>query len=128
MGFERFAGLPFSPDGEQVVLRKASGEYVSYSLQGKGETPLPALPGTRRPLRFDASGNGLYVWSVTDADTVIERLDLATAELTPWRRLSPSNPLGVIYLSQPIVAADGSRFAYSFLRIVSNLYLVEGLA
>jgi eukaryotic-like serine/threonine-protein kinase len=127
MRFERFAGLPFSPDGGRVVLRRASGEYVSYAMQEKAETPLPALAGTRRPLRFDAGGSGLYVSNVTDAGTVIERLDLATGELTPWRRLSPSNPLGVIYLSQPVVAADGSRFAYSFLRIVSNLYLVEGL-
>lgn len=126
--FDRFSGLPVAPDGERVVLRKSSGQYVSYSIAARTETPLPALGGTRTPLRFDAEGTGLYVSNATDAGTMIERLDLGTGALTAWRRARPANPLGVVFLSPPFVAADGSRFAYSFLRIVSNLYRVEGLA
>jgi hypothetical protein len=34
---------------------------------------------------------------------------------------------GGIYTARPVAAADGSRYKHSFLRVVSNLYLVGGL-
>ena len=34
---------------------------------------------------------------------------------------------GVVFVGRPIVAADGSRYAYSYLRTITNLYVIEGL-
>ena len=59
---------------------------------------------------------------------MIERLDLASNERTPWRQLQVPHPVGLLLVYKPVVAANGSRYAYSYLRVVSNLYLVEGLA
>ncbi len=55
------------------------------------------------------------------------RLDLTTGERTLWQVLQPPHPMAVLYISTPVVAANGSRYAYSYMRVVSNLYFVDGL-
>ncbi len=125
--FDRFVGLPISPDGDRVVLRRNTGEYVSYSVRANAVEPMKGLGPGQTPIRFDASGRSLYVTSGDARAREIHRLDLATGERTPWRTLRPPHPMGVLYMSKPIVSSDARRYAYSFMRVVSNLYLVEGL-
>lgn len=57
----------------------------------------------------------------------IERLDITTGEREPWRTPRLADARGVVFVTRPVVAAGGGRYAYSYLRIISNLYLVEGL-
>jgi len=33
----------------------------------------------------------------------------------------------VVFVIPSVVAANGSRYAYSYLRMLTNLYVVEGL-
>ncbi len=61
-------------------------------------------------------------------ERTIDRLEVATGERTPWRRPRLQDARGVVYVTGPVVAANGSRYGYSVLRIISNLVLVEGLA
>jgi serine/threonine protein kinase len=124
----RFLGLPIAPDGDRIVVRRNAGEYLSYSLSANAAEPVPGLAPGLTPLRFEASGRSLYVAAERAGISRIETLDLASGERTLWRELQPSHPNGVLFVSMPVVAADGSRFAHSYLRVISNLYLVEGLS
>jgi dipeptidyl aminopeptidase/acylaminoacyl peptidase len=123
----RFVGLPISPDGDRIVVRRNTGEHLSYSMNANAVEPLPGMVAGLTPLRFEASGRSLYVAAEQAGISRIETLDLATGERTLWRELKPSHPNGVLFVAMPLVAADGSRFAHSYLRVISNLYLVEGL-
>jgi Tol biopolymer transport system component len=125
--FDWTLGLPVSPDGDRVVFRRADGGAVLFSV-GSGETrPLSFLGPDDIPIRFDASGSHLFVADTKERTPLIVRLDVETGERSPWRELHPPDPAGIVYISAPVLTPTGDRHAYSSLRILSNLYLMEGL-
>jgi hypothetical protein len=103
-----------------------SCEYVSYSVSANSAEPIAGLTSEHTPLRFDESGRALDVTGGVAGGRTIERLEAASGEHTPWRVLEAPSPMGVIFVTKPTVTADGRRHAYSFVRVVSNLDLVEG--
>jgi len=125
--FDRLVGVPISPDGEQLVLKRLSGEHVRFAWRSGVAEPLAALTASDTALSFDESGEVLFVSAPAAQDRRIDRLVLASGERTPWRTPSPADRRGVVYVSPPVVAADGSRYAYSYFRVISNLYRVGGL-
>ncbi len=127
MAFDRFVGLPIAPDGERLVLRRTSGEHVLHAWRTQVTAPIRGLTAQDIVLGFDDSGDTLYLTGSAGLDRSILRFDLATGTRTPWRTPALTDPRGVAYVAPPVVAANGSRFAYSYLRLISNLYLVEGL-
>jgi hypothetical protein len=124
----RFVGLPISPDGDRIVVRRNTGAHLSYSFTANAADPVPGLVPELTPLRFEGSGRSLFVAAERAGISRIETLDLVSGERTLWRELQPSHPNGILFVSMPLVAADGSRFAHSYLRVISNLHLVEGLS
>ena len=44
-----------------------------------------------------------------------------------WKELKPADPTGVLDIIAVVCTPDGSAYAYSFDRWLSDLYLVEGL-
>jgi eukaryotic-like serine/threonine-protein kinase len=57
----------------------------------------------------------------------IERVDLATGRREPWKEIAPADPAGVQSNAGIKFSADGKSYAYSTLRILSDLYVVDGL-
>ena len=57
----------------------------------------------------------------------IDRLDLATGRREPWKEILPADATGVVRVSSVFLAPDGSFYVYAYSRVLSNLYLVEGL-
>ena len=55
------------------------------------------------------------------------KLDVATGRVEPWRDLAPEDPAGVFKIHPVRVAPDGRAWAYTYLRLLSDLYVVEGL-
>ena len=123
----RLDGLAVSPDGDRVALRRPSGEQVLFSCRAGTVEPVAGLAADEVALRFDSTGGLLYVVGRGSIDRRVDRLDWANGERTPWRRLMPPDPTGVIYASHPAVSGDGSCIAYSYYRHIADLYLVEGL-
>ena len=121
-------GCSISPDGGRLVMRRASGEYVLLSIPERSITELPGLEKNASVIQFDASGRALYYTPPHPAPHAIRRLDLETRETVHWRTLSPPDPAGALYIGGAIVSADGSRYGYTFLRHISDLYVVEGLS
>jgi len=54
-------------------------------------------------------------------------VDLATGRREDWKELAPSDPAGVKTISPVRFSADGKSYAYSYYRVLSDLYVVEGL-
>ena len=57
----------------------------------------------------------------------IERLDLATGKRTPVKTLMPADRAGLIDLSFVSLSTDARSYVYSYKRVLSTLYLVDGL-
>jgi hypothetical protein len=57
----------------------------------------------------------------------VTRVDLATGHSEPWKDIVPADPAGAQSIPSLRFSADGKSYAYSVGRILSDLYVVDGL-
>jgi hypothetical protein len=69
----------------------------------------------------------LYIYRGGELPAKIYRLDIASGSRTLWKQLMPPDPAGVEYVGPILPAPDGVAYAYGYRRLLSDLYLVEGL-
>ena len=118
--------VPLSPDGEAVIEARFGSrkDWVIQGLDGGRARPIPGLEGDR-PIGWTADQKGLYVCTGTDKDCGVVRLDLATGTRRQVFSFSPGDPTGLVLVRSIFTPPDGSRFAISYLRVLSDLYLME---
>jgi hypothetical protein len=54
-------------------------------------------------------------------------VDLATGHREVWREIALADPAGAQSITSVHFSADGKSYAYSTLRVLSDLYVVDGL-
>jgi hypothetical protein len=116
-----------SPDGRSLVGPCRPRGFCLYPLDGGEATRLNGLDGFL-PVAWDPSGRSLLVRQrQRSLPARLERVDLKSGAHTPWKTLSPPDPVGVSDVGYVAVSRDGRSLAYSFSRRLSELYLAPHL-
>jgi hypothetical protein len=124
---EGVEGKLVSPDGKTLVARDAEGKWILYSLENGNTRSLAGLPAAHEPIAWTADGKSLFS-SMSDPPVLrIYRLSLSTGTLELWRELPPYDAAGVLPEFVAVITPDGKTVAYTYVRILSDLYVVEGL-
>jgi hypothetical protein len=58
---------------------------------------------------------------------IVSRVDVATGARTPWKTLLPSDSAGVTSVRFVRIRHDGRSYAYSYVRRLSQLFIISGL-
>jgi hypothetical protein len=116
-----------SPDGKFVAARGPDQKIYLYPLEGGEPIPLPALTGLDIPIQWTSDSRSLYFYRRGELPARIYRLDIASGKKELWRELMPSDSAGVIDIASVCPSPDGGSYAYSYARILSDLFLVEGV-
>ena len=116
-----------SPDGQSVVVRAPDGWLTRYPIAGGEGTPIAGADSEDFPIRFDETGESLYVLQFGGVPSSVFKIDLATGERKLSGELSPADPAGVFDVDKLFMTADGEAYVYSYRRLLSDLYVVEGL-
>ena len=120
--------LPPTPDGRYVTSTDAQGRAMLYPLDGaSAPVPIPGLEPGDVPLRWSLDGRFLFVRRRGALPVRVERLDLASRRFEPWRNVAPEDRSGILGVSAVSVSEDGKSYTYTYHRLLSELYLVEGL-
>ena len=120
--------LPPTPDGRFVASSDTEGRVRLYPLEGSGEAkPIEALSPGDVPLRWSRDGRYLFVRRRSDLPISIERLDCANRRFEQWQEIAPADRSGVLGIPAVSISENGRAYAYSYHRLLSELYLVEGL-
>jgi hypothetical protein len=84
---------------------------------------------SRRPLAGSSRSPGrqLLAFARNGSAADVVRLDPGTGVSVPVRKLGPSDPAGVIGIPTVRVTPDGRTWAWSYARLLSELYVAEGL-
>jgi len=98
--------FPFDRGEPRVVAGVAPGEF---------------------PLRFSPDDKYLYIWKRGDIPARVTRVEVATGKRELWKELMPADPAGVERISNVLVAPDAKSYAYCYARLLSDLFVVEGL-
>src|SRR4051794_21434626 len=119
------AGLSVSPDGHSVAT-KINGQPTLLDLDGGAPRPITGLAAGEQPIEWSPDGRALFV-ATGDTERTVSRLDLASGRRTTWKVLQPADRSGITSVFGVHVGADEQSYAYSYTRVLSELYLVDGL-
>jgi Tol biopolymer transport system component/predicted Ser/Thr protein kinase len=116
-----------SPDGRFVVATGPDQKIYLYPLAGGEPTPVPGAAPGDTPVRWTADGRAVIVFRRNPIPVQMIRLDVATGHREVWRELVPADSAGVTEVGSVIPTSDGRSYVYSYIRQLSDLYVVDGL-
>jgi Tol biopolymer transport system component len=125
-GYFAYRGT-ISPDSKSVVVRGPDRRIYLYPMEGGEPTALPGLTVEDVPLRFASDGRTLFLQRRGELPSSVYRYDVASGRKELWQHLMPSDAAGLSAINRVVVTSDGRTYAYSYLRTLSFLQLVEGL-
>jgi len=118
---------PASPDAKLVAAIGPDQRGYLYPIAGGEPRPIPGFAAADRPITWSADGRGLYMYRYGEFPAQVYRLEIETGQKKLWKQLMPSDPAGVNIILPVLVTPDGKSYVYGYRRILSDLYLVEGL-
>ena len=125
-GYSMFRGT-ITPDGKSIVVRGPDRRIYLYPLAGGEPQALEKLTDGHRPTRFSPDGKYLYLQEEQTIPLRIDRYEVASGKLELWKELMVADAAGLNMISRFVVTPDGKTYAYSYLRVLSYLQLVEGM-
>ena len=119
--------FPVSPDGRHVVAQTSDFSWHLFPMGGGEPQAVSGLEPDDRPVAWTPDGSALYGFRRGQLPGHVFRLDLAKGTRETHRELRPRDPSGVVEIVSVVQTPDGSGYAYSQHRILSDLFLVDGL-
>lgn len=104
-----------------------AGRLFTYAVDESAPVPLTYLDSDDRPLRWSNDGSILYVWRTAAWPPVVDRVNASTNQREPWKTIQPADPAGVDSILRILVTQDGRSYCHDYVRILSELFVVEGL-
>ncbi len=119
--------LAVSPDGRYVVALDSSQRGFLCPTAGGEPVPIEGLEPGDLPIRFSEEGDALFCARTGSDSAALVRVDLATGIRTIWRHVRPRDPAGIVTLYPTDITPDGKHYIYTYVRILSDLFLAQGL-
>jgi hypothetical protein len=115
-----------SPDGKKVAAQDPDGKVTIYPVDGGDPVPLNGAHPDDVPIQWTADGKSLLL-GVWETPTPVYIIDLATGQRKLYKMVTPADPTGLFNGSPPNFSRDLKSYVYSYTRITSDLYIVDGL-
>ena len=116
-----------SRDGTLVAAIGPDQKGYLFSIDGGEPRAIPGLLEGELPISWSADGRSLFVYGTAELPAKVYRLELATGRRTLWKELKPADPAGIEFVGPILLTPDGKTFVYGYRRLLTDLYVVEGL-
>ncbi len=98
-----------------------------YPVDGGDPEPVPDVVPGDVAFGWNDDGHTLMIGHRGVLPHRIYRLDLRTGKKEFWKEVTPADPAGLLDVGFVLFSDDGGSYVYSYRRILSTLYLTEGL-
>jgi len=116
-----------SPSGQSVAAVGPDGKGYIYPVASGEPRLIKGLEDGEVPVGWTGDSSGLYVYRPSDLPSKVFRLNLETGQRALWKQLMPPDPAGVELVGPVLISSDGKAYVYGYRRMLSDLYLVDGL-
>jgi len=116
-----------SPDGKFVAAVGPDQKGYLYPVEAGEPRAIPGFQAGELPIGWSADGRSLFAHKTAELPAKIYRLELTTGQTTLWKQVRPADPAGVEFIGPILLTPDGKTYVYGYRRLLSDLYLVEGL-
>ncbi|HZC23632.1 MAG TPA: hypothetical protein VE866_09860, partial [Candidatus Binatia bacterium] len=124
---EGMFGALIMPDGKHLLAVDPKHQLWLYPIAGGDPQNLNITLGSNEyVIAHTPDGKGILVAS-PGLPLKIERLDFATGRRQLWKEIVPADPAGVQNVVSIRFSADQKAYAYTVMRVLSDLFVVDGL-
>lgn len=116
-----------SPDGKSLIASDAQGQRAFYPVEGGAPQPIQHLASADAIIGWSGDGRSLIVANVNEMPIRVYRFDPASGRKELLKEITPADPAGIFGYHYVFLTPDGKGYAYSVSRMLSDLYVVEGL-
>ncbi|HEY1434884.1 MAG TPA: WD40 repeat domain-containing protein, partial [Thermoanaerobaculia bacterium] len=117
-----------SPDGAAIAGVGPDRRLRLYPVDAGEPSEVAGAAAGDAPVRFSPDGQSLYVLERGDgAAFAMARIDIASGERTRWKDIGPAGVDGMTGLPRVLLSADGQSYVYPYVRLLDELFLVDGL-
>jgi Tol biopolymer transport system component len=115
-----------SPDGKQVAAQDPQGKVSIYPVAAGTPVVVPNTQAGEAPIQWTPDGKALLVGR-REVPSRVFTIDLASGQRKLFRAFSPADTTGLFSNAPPVFSRDLKSYVYTYQRITSDLYAVEGL-
>jgi hypothetical protein len=115
-----------SPDGKRVAAQDPEGKVSIYPVGGGTPIEVPNVEPGDVAVQWAPDGKALLVGR-REVPTRIFTIDLASGQRKLFKAFSPADPTGLFSNAPPQFSHDLKGYVYTYQRITSDLYIVDGL-
>ena len=127
LGPPDFVGSAITNDGKQIAGRNGSAESVVFDRQTQKLQAIRGVEPHDQLENWTEDGKGLVVISATPWEGRIYRVDIASGKRTLLQTVEPSEKAGSTQDVRLVYAEASKTYAFSTVRVLGTLYVVEGL-
>jgi eukaryotic-like serine/threonine-protein kinase len=124
---EGVAGCELSSDDRTLIgYDLATATPRLYPMDGG---PPHAISGllSEDSFTWSADPDTLYVYQSRQLPLRIYRLNVLTGARQFLREIHPADPTGLCHMSHVLLSGNGKSYVYTYIRMLSDLYVVKGL-
>jgi len=127
-GLTFFVSRSLSPDQKYVAAIDTDRKIRIVPVEGGSPRLVPGVEPDEQPAGWTADGRSLFIYHPdTEAPTKVYLVDVASGQRKLWKEIMPADPAGTYGIDFLTVNPDGKAYAYNLFRILSDLYVVDGL-
>jgi DNA-binding winged helix-turn-helix (wHTH) protein/Tol biopolymer transport system component len=116
-----------SSDGKLIAAGSADMSGVKlYAIDGGTPRPIPGLQAGES-VAWTSDPNFLYVGQHSKSSIRVFRLNLLSGQRKLFKEIAVPNEPGVCDMTHVLFSPDGRVYAYGYIRLLSDLYMVAGL-
>jgi hypothetical protein len=122
-----FGRIAILPGGERFVTRDRQRQLAVFAVAGGDPRPVAGAERADLPIVASPDGEWLYVQGAGEMPAQVARIHLRSGRREPVRALLPPDPAGIMSVLRIVMTPDASAYAYTYVRALSALYVVDGL-
>jgi DNA-binding beta-propeller fold protein YncE len=125
---EGITGKLISPDGRYIFRTDNAGIVKLYPTAGGAPRSIPDLEPRFIPVQWSEDNSSVYGYFPDHIPTKVYEVNLMTGKKTLVQELQPETTAGgAVTITSVCATRNGSRFAYSYYQVLSDLYIISGL-
>jgi Tol biopolymer transport system component/predicted Ser/Thr protein kinase len=121
------SGFVLSPDGRYAATRGPDQKVYLFPVEGGDAMLVPGLQPGEVATAWSADGRSLFVMARGQVPAQVFRVDVASGQRSPWKLIEPADAAGIDTVGRVMMSTDEKAYVYSYVRTLSDLYLVQAL-
>jgi hypothetical protein len=130
-----FLGFAVAGDGKRIAGIDDAGEAAIFDMEKQNVRKVPGLEPDEQPhmgpdvngLTWSSDGKSLILVNATLFGAEIFRVDVETGRKTSLKKMELSEKAGILMKPKTLYAEKSDTYAYRVSRVLSKLYVAEGL-